>query len=569
MNTPFYHAIVLVFLVLVLNNANLFSQSKTLVGTTIDKTNAIAIPYASISLKNRNIGTVSDSIGKFRFSYLENEMTKSDSIFFSAIGYETLKLSFNDFLKNEKTIQLKQVIQVLETIKITAAPQKLKKYGRWTATLIFFPKMYKSIPEFSDEKGREQATILKIDKDILLQKLHFRINKRSFERIKLRMNIYNVENDLPGKSILDKDVIFDIIGSKAIGMPTTESIDLKPYQINIKGLRTIALSLSILDLKPIDGDTTQKTFYLPSLPNPLKSSLYRLKGAADWQKVSGSHLLLGIEAYSRKTGQEELSDVDNHNDTALLKTAPQLSELLYGNNKGQKIKVDDGEIYYETYGKGMPLILLHGNNESINSFRKQIGTLSAHYKIIAIDTRGQGNSTNNKTTPYSYELFAKDLQVVMDALSIKKANILGWSDGGNTALTFALKNQNRINKMIIMGANLSPGHDAIDNRTLDIFKKRRDSLKQNTDLSSLNQLRLTNLVLEQPQIKAIDLDTIKVPVLVLAGESDVVKESHTRLIHAHLKNSKITIIQNSNHYAPLNNAEVFNSLVLDFLKTKH
>jgi len=548
------------------------AQSGTLKGITIDERTMLPLPYVSIGIKNKPIGTVSDSTGRYSLFYASIDVSDVDTILFSAVGYHSVKMTWKTFLKTEKTIRLTELPQMLETVNIKAQARQAKTYGRSSANLVFFPSMYKNIPKHSDEKGREQATILKIDEDVFLRTLNFGINRRAFKKIKLRMNIYSVRKGLPDESILNKDVVFDVIGTTKIGMPRVESIDLRPYQIQIKGRKEIAVSLAVLNLEPLMTDSNQHSFFIPSFPGPLRSSLYRVKAEAQWQKVSASHLLVALEASSIKdgkngsTGSTEDSEIESkHNDAAL-------SDLLYGNNNGRRIKVEDGEIYYETYGKGSPLFLLHGNNENINSFREQIEPLSKHFKVIALDTRGQGNSVNYKSSPYTYEQFAIDLSAVMDALSIKKASLLGWSDGGNTALIFALKKPEKIEKMVLMGANLSPGSDAIEQDVIRIFENRRDSLMKRSDPESQNQLRLAELVLKEPHINTADLKSITKPVLVLAGEFDVVKKQHTMLIHSNLANARLEIIKGSDHYAPLKNPKAFNKVVLDFLapgKTVH
>src|SRR5690606_20445053 len=98
-------------------------------------------------------------------------------------------------------------------------------------------------------------------------------------------------------------------------------------------------------------------------------------------------------------------------------------------SNGHFADINDEKIYYEIYGKGEPLLLLHGNNESIASFSEQIGPLSKHFQVIAVDTRGHGNSTSNYQGDYSYDLFAEDMIRLMDTLGLKDTNVLGWSDG--------------------------------------------------------------------------------------------------------------------------------------------
>lgn len=541
------------------------AQSTILKGVTIDGQTGLPVPYVSIGIKNKPVGTVSDSTGQYSLSYLRSDIADKDSIFFSAVGYKSVKMDWDTFLKNEKFIKLYESPQMLKMVDIKAKLGQIKNYGRSNANIVFFPSMYKNIPKHSDEKGREQASILKIDQNILLRELSFKINRRTFKKIRLRMNIYGVKEGLPDQSILRKDVVFDIRGTTETGMPNAQRIDLRPYQIHIKGRKEIAVSLAILDLEPLPGDSTKSAFFIPSFPGPLRSSLYRMKGEAEWQKVSSSYLLVSLEAFSMKADKESAAEYLQDSEADIIHSNLALSKLLYGNNQGKRIKVDQGEIYYESYGQGSPLFLLHGNNESINSFREQIEPLSRHFKVIALDTRGQGNSTNNKLSPYTYEQFASDLSMVMDTLSIKKASLLGWSDGGNTALIFALMHPKKVDKIVVMGANLFPGAGAIEEDVIQMFENRRDSLLKRADPDSQNQMRLADLVLKEPHLNEKALQHIFAPVLVAAGEFDVVKKQHTMLIQSLIKNSRIEIIPGSDHYAPLKNPKVFNRIVLDFL----
>ncbi|RZJ90327.1 MAG: alpha/beta fold hydrolase [Chryseobacterium sp.] len=563
------HRLLMFFVtLLIIQGKDANAQSITVNGATIDVRTLSPLPYVSIGIKNKPLGTVSDSTGKYSLSYKKTDIADGDSIIFSAVGYRSVKMTLNDFLKTEKTVKLSESQQMLETVNIKAQPSQIKNYGRSNASLVFFPAMYKNIPKQSDEKGREQATLLKIDRDVFLRKLNFGINRRAFKKIKLRMNIYDVKQGIPGESILHKDVVFDILGTTEIGMPRVENVDLRPYQIHLTGRKEIAVSLAVLDLEPLEGDSSKSAFFIPSFPSPLRSSLFRIKGEASWQKVSASYLLVALEVSSMKIGKKASTENLEESDDEVAQENANLSGLLYGNNKGKRIKVADGEIYYEIYGKGEPLFLMHGNNESINSFREQIEPLAKHYRIIALDTRGQGNSINRKTLAYSYEQFADDLSAVMNAMSIKKASLLGWSDGGNTALAFALKHPEKVEKMVLMGANLSPGTDAIEQDVIRLFENRRDSLMKLPDANAQNQLRLTELVLKEPHINPANLKSINKPVLVVAGEFDVVKRDHTMLIQSSIKDAQLEIIKGSDHYAPLKNSKVFNKIVLDFLSTE-
>ena len=138
--------------------------------------------------------------------------------------------------------------------------------------------------------------------------------------------------------------------------------------------------------------------------------------------------------------------------------------LPYGSNKaaGKYCQLKGVNLYYETYGTGEPLLLLHGNGESIHSFSRQIEDLAEHYHVIAVDTRAQGKSVDTLTARLTYELFADDMKALLDSLRLPKANVLGWSDGGNTGLLMALRYPTYVHKLVTMGANLYPSAETVD-----------------------------------------------------------------------------------------------------------
>ena len=115
----------------------------------------------------------------------------------------------------------------------------------------------------------------------------------------------------------------------------------------------------------------------------------------------------------------------------------------------------DIELFYEEMGSGEPLILLHGNGEDHTIFNKIADYFSGKYRVISIDTRGHGESPMGEE-PFSLYQFAEDLNDFMDEHNIEKANILGFSDGGNVALIFASKYPEKVIKLIANGANTRP-----------------------------------------------------------------------------------------------------------------
>ena len=223
----------------------------------------------------------------------------------------------------------------------------------------------------------------------------------------------------------------------------------------------------------------------------------------------------------------------------------------------------DIQLHYIEQGQGQPLILLHGNGESCNYFDHQIPFFSKDYRVIAIDTRGHGQSPRGEK-PFTIQQFAEDLHDFMDEKGMEKAILLGFSDGGNIALTFALKYPEKVDKMIIDGANLFPRGVKplyqwpieIGYRIAKLFSKKSEKAKQNAEM--------LGLMVNEPHIEPSELSRLSMPIMVVAGTNDMIKESHTRLIYNSLPNSQLAILD-GDHFVANKNSKAFNAMVRVFL----
>lgn len=223
----------------------------------------------------------------------------------------------------------------------------------------------------------------------------------------------------------------------------------------------------------------------------------------------------------------------------------------------------DIKLNYIEQGQGQPLILLHGNGESCNYFEHQIPFFSKDYRVIAIDTRGHGQSPRGEK-PFTIQQFAEDLHDFMDEKGMEKAILLGFSDGGNIALTFALKYPEKVDKMIIDGANLFPSGVKplyqwpieIGYRIAKLFSKKSEKAKQNAEM--------LGLMVNEPHIEPSELSRLSMPIMVVAGTNDMIKESHTRLIYNSLPNSQLAILD-GDHFVANKNPKAFNAMVRVFL----
>lgn len=198
-----------------------------------------------------------------------------------------------------------------------------------------------------------------------------------------------------------------------------------------------------------------------------------------------------------------------------------------------KILVNNVNLYYEEYGNGQPIILLHGNQETHEIFDKLIDKLKDNYKVYAIDSRCHGKSEN--PIDISYDLMCDDIIEFIKKLNIQKPILYGFSDGGIVGLLIAIKEPNLLSNLIISGANIIP--DVLtffDNMITKLFY-------------FFTRSKYIKMMLDEPNIPLRDLKKINIPVHVLAGEKDVIKYEHTKLIADNISNSTLEIIKNENH----------------------
>jgi pimeloyl-ACP methyl ester carboxylesterase len=310
----------------------------------------------------------------------------------------------------------------------------------------------------------------------------------------------------------------------------------------------------------------------------------RISGTVDWQLYSVKVFLqpdaqtIQVGASLNGSGKIWVDDMQlliDDKDISEAKIDPDYDptppkHAKFGDNLAAsgRVRLKDADLYYETYGSGEPLLLLHGNSQMIYAFIKQIPHFEKKYKVIAVDTRGQGKSKDFSTGLLSYDLFADDMKQLMDSLHIKKANILGWSDGGNTGLVMAVKYPQYVNKLAVMGANLFPGTDALPQEVLSQVKAGIAQLSTRADDRSKMQVRLFTMLLNEPHLTFADMKTVKAPTLVLAGETDMILETHTRAIAAAIPKSEVVIFKGASHYAPVEIVREFNETVSRFFEKK-
>ena len=262
------------------------------------------------------------------------------------------------------------------------------------------------------------------------------------------------------------------------------------------------------------------------------------------------------------------------------------AQIPYGSNKavGKRIQVGDISLYYEIYGKGEPLILLHGGFGSSEMMGGMIAAFSKKYRVIAVDSRSQGRTTDSDEKELSYAQMALDVNGFMDQLKIKKAKFVGWSDGGDIALELALIHPEKIDKAVIMGANylgeskgvflgvdttwkMNP-HDPLFAKTkkqMAQYFSTYERLAPDKSRIEASRKKVTDNAFKNPNITLAQLNSIQVPFLVMAGDHDMFTLEHTISLYQNLPQASLYIVPDATHISPFEEPDLVHSEILRYL----
>lgn len=261
-------------------------------------------------------------------------------------------------------------------------------------------------------------------------------------------------------------------------------------------------------------------------------------------------------------------------------STPVKSQIDYGSNPtvGKYVEVNDIKVYYEIYGEGEPLLLLHGNSGSIKAMEYQIPELSKHFKVIAVDSRAQGRSTDSDKE-ITYALMASDMNELIDKLKLGSVYIVGWSDGGNIGLELAFAHPEKVNKLVAFGANYTfenfmaapdsvvmDPNDSLIIKTSAFLQMYQDGLHK---ISPEIKRKLNDFPYKYPTFTKEQLKQIKVPTLIVAGDHDLITLDQTITMFTCLPHSQLFIVPGATHFVPVEQSKLINSEVIKFLNTPY
>lgn len=253
-----------------------------------------------------------------------------------------------------------------------------------------------------------------------------------------------------------------------------------------------------------------------------------------------------------------------------------IKETKFKLNRGY-LDTPQAHLYYEVVGKGIPILLLHGNSQSHHVFHSYARKLQQSYQVILMDSRGHGHSHTTGSSAdalFSIGDMAQDSAKLLDHLGIVQAILFGFSDGANIALEFASRFPERTLAVISASGNALPyglrlpiriGTQMIGS-VLSFVK----TLLPDSPLRErfINQWQLNTLLTDSPNLPAERLQKIQAPVLLLAGTKDLIKTSHTRWMAEQIPHSQLCLLEGGTHQVLFLREQLCLSYILSFLKEK-
>lgn len=256
------------------------------------------------------------------------------------------------------------------------------------------------------------------------------------------------------------------------------------------------------------------------------------------------------------------------------------------------LKVNSININYELDGGGPVVVFINGLTMSVSGWSSQVRPFSERYGVLRYDCRGQGGS-DKPDTEYSQEMHAEDLYWLLEKLNIKRAHIIGLSNGGMIAQHFALNYPEKTGALVLVDtcsyvdkllelliiswikATEAGGNDLRFDVSLphifseNYIKNNEELIRTMKELSSEINLPRAVINLAKASLKhdvTKSISRINSPTLIIADEEDIlIPPRYSKILSEEIENSKLVIIKDCAHVPPVEKPAEFNSTVLNFL----
>lgn len=235
-------------------------------------------------------------------------------------------------------------------------------------------------------------------------------------------------------------------------------------------------------------------------------------------------------------------------------------------------KVNGIDLFYGTIGTGSPVIFLHGGLANSDYWGNQVPVIARHHQVIVVDSRGHGRSSRN-SQPFGYDLMTDDVVALMDHLNIRRADIVGWSDGAIIGIDFALRHPDRVGKVFAYAPNTTTAgvrSDVAENplfasyiaRAGDEYRKLSKTPQQYDSFVD----QIGKMWQSQPDWSDAQLQKIRTPIVIADGDHDEgIIRSELEHAAASIPGAGLLIIPNTSHFAFLQAPKEFNDALVNFL----
>jgi len=239
------------------------------------------------------------------------------------------------------------------------------------------------------------------------------------------------------------------------------------------------------------------------------------------------------------------------------------------------IDVHGVHTYYETEGEGEPLLLLHGGAAPIDFWGPQRPAFAAAYRLYLPERRAHGR-TPDIDGPITYEVMADDTVAFMEAMEIKNAHIVGWSDGGNIGMLMAVRRPDLVRTLVSIGGNYhfegmpEEMRAVAANLTPETFMPALVDLYGQLSPDGAGHFgvvlkKVTAMWVSGPTLTPADLAGIAAPTLVMVGDADMPTLEHTIALYRAIPSAQLCVVPGASHTVAMNKPELVNRIILDFL----
>ena len=259
---------------------------------------------------------------------------------------------------------------------------------------------------------------------------------------------------------------------------------------------------------------------------------------------------------------------------ALACASPEVATAAPNTPHGRYANMNGIRMYYVVRGEGPVLVLLHGGGGSGEQFGRQVPAFEKHFRLVVPDMCAQGR-TSDRSGPLTYHAMAEDVIALMNLLGVKRFDVMGWSDGGDTGLDLAIHHPDRLRRLVTFGANFSPSGlnpaDVAWNDTATFaafgagMREGWTRLSPQPDHYEAAMTKILVMWRTLPRFTAAELKSIQARVLVCAGDHDLIRPEHTEALARAIPGAQMWIVPGASHGAMLEKPGDVNARVLEFL----